>query len=149
MSKNWKNWVILTFHYLDFLHDATATATQNGFRTHLLAAPLLQLQQCEHSHWIQCNPFVTAKKKKKKNAAAPCERTLTLTMRAQVPSSHPGVYPVCSHPLSGRWSICVWCRARLRGPAWTLACACHRSGNVWKNHLNIHIAVYQIGKSLN
>ena len=56
-----KNLVILTFHDLDFLHDAAATAAQNGFRTHLLMAPLLQLQQCEHSHWIQCNPFVVAK----------------------------------------------------------------------------------------
>ena len=60
MSKNWKNWVILMFHYLDFLHDASAT--QNGLWTHFLVALLLQLQQCEHSHWIQCNPFVAAKK---------------------------------------------------------------------------------------
>ena len=49
------------FHYLDFVHDATATATQNGFWTHLPVAPLRQLQQCEHSHWIQCNSFVVAK----------------------------------------------------------------------------------------
>ena len=34
----------------------------NRFRTHLLAAPLSQPQQCEHSHWIQYNPFIAAKK---------------------------------------------------------------------------------------
>ena len=61
MSKNWKNWMILMFHYQDFLHDAAAIAAQNGFRTHLLEGLLPQLQHHEHSHWIQCNPFVAAK----------------------------------------------------------------------------------------
>ena len=59
------------FHYLDFLHDAAATAAQNGFQTHLLAAPLPQLQQYEHSLWIQCNPFVAAKK------SQACERAFS------------------------------------------------------------------------
>ena len=39
---------IIELHYFAI---ATAAATQNWFRTYLLVAPLLQLQQCERVHY--------------------------------------------------------------------------------------------------
>ena len=41
----------------------------NRFWTHLLAAPLSQPQQCEHSHWSNTTHLLW-----QNNAAAPCER---------------------------------------------------------------------------
>ena len=47
-------WQIIVLMYV-----ATATAAQNGVRTHLLVAPLLQPHQCEQVHLIQWNPIIT------------------------------------------------------------------------------------------
>ena len=63
-------------HYLDFLHDATAAAAENGFRTHLLVAPLPQLQQCEPLTLNPMQPIYSGKKVAV--AAAPCEQTFNV-----------------------------------------------------------------------
>ena len=57
MSKNWKNWVILMYHYLDFPHDAAATATQNGCGTH--SSPQPQPQPQSHSVNTHIEPNAT------------------------------------------------------------------------------------------
>ena len=57
------------------MYVAAATATHNGVRTHLLAAPLLRPHQCEQVHLIQWNPIDSGTVAAA--IAAPCERTLT------------------------------------------------------------------------
>ena len=68
------------YNYLDFSHDAAATAAQNGFCTHFCgtaatAAAAATAAQCEYSHWIQCNPFIAAKIAA---TSEPCEQTINL-----------------------------------------------------------------------
>ena len=61
------------------MYVATVTAAQNGVRTHLLVALLLQPHQCEQVHLIQWNPIDSGTVAAA--VAAPCERTLTLLHR--------------------------------------------------------------------
>ena len=57
------------------MYVATAAATQNGVRTHLLVAPLPQSHQCEQVHLTQWNPIDSGTVAAA--VAAPCERTFT------------------------------------------------------------------------
>ena len=74
------------------MYVASATAAQNGVRTHLLAAPLPQPHQCEQVHLIQRNSIDSGTIAAA--VAAPCERTLKRWCSTLLPTN-PGSAVQC------------------------------------------------------